>query len=69
MSSRVEIDYTNWRGERSKRIVQPIAIVFGNTEWHKEDQWLLEALIFKDSKPHIRKFAVKDIHSWVPLKE
>ena len=39
----VTIDYTNWRGERSKRRVIPLAISFENNEWHPDTQWLLMA--------------------------
>lgn len=62
--SRVVIDYTNWRGERSKRTIEPFSIRFGSTEWHKEDQWLLMAWTDKGR----REFAMKDIHSWKEVK-
>ena len=58
----VTIDYTNYRGERSTRKIVPKNIWFGKTEWHPEEQWLLDAIdIEKDA---IRNFAMKDIHSW-----
>jgi predicted DNA-binding transcriptional regulator YafY len=59
---RVLIDYTNYRGERSVRKIVPGQLYFGHNEFHKEDQWLLDALdVEKDA---LRTFAMKDIHSW-----
>lgn len=61
-SDYVEIDYTNWRGERAKRIIRPLQIWFGSTEWHPEPQWFLSA--FDLAKANSRDFAMKDIHGW-----
>jgi predicted DNA-binding transcriptional regulator YafY len=60
----VRIDYTNWRGERSIRTVVPIDIVFESNEFHPNPQWLLLAMDV--DKNVVRKFAMADIHSWVP---
>lgn len=54
--------YTNWRGETAERHIIPIRIWFGSTQWHKEEQWLLNAEDL-DKKQH-RDFAIKDIHGW-----
>jgi predicted DNA-binding transcriptional regulator YafY len=61
----VVIDYTNWRGERSKRRIRPHQIVFENNEWHPETQWLLEAADLE--KGEMRTFALANIHSWQPV--
>lgn len=58
----VIIDYTNWRGERSERTIEPKMVEFAATEWHPEPQWLLLAWDF--GKREYRQFAMKDIHSW-----
>lgn len=58
----VEIVYTNWKGITSTRHIIPIEIFFGSTEWHKEEQWLLNA--FDVDKQANRAFALKDIKSW-----
>lgn len=58
----VEIDYTNWKGVRAKRLIVPIRIYWGATEYHKEMQHLLVALDLE--KQAERTFAMKDIHSW-----
>ncbi len=60
----VVIDYTNWRGERSKRRIHPVTLTFGSNEWHKDLQWLLTA--YDVDKEAVREFAMKDIHSWEP---
>lgn len=58
----VSILYTNWRGEKAERVIVPISIWFGATEWHPEQQWLLKALdVEKDAE---RDFAMRDIEAW-----
>lgn len=63
----VVIDYTNHRGERSKRWIRPIGIMFGASEWHPTQQWILRA--YDHGKAAMRSFAIKDIHSWRPVGE
>ena len=58
----VQIDYTNWRGERSVRKIHPLRLTFENNEWHPESQWLLEAVDLE--KGEVRTFALSKIHSW-----
>lgn len=58
----VVINYTNWKGVTAFRRIIPKKIFFGSTEWHKEEQWLLEA--YDVDKNADRSFAVKDIKSW-----
>ncbi len=58
----VEIDYTNWRGERGLRRIVPMSIEWANNEWHPETQWLLEALDV--DKRQSRTFALANVHSW-----
>jgi predicted DNA-binding transcriptional regulator YafY len=62
----VSIDYTNHRGERGVRKIVPVhgGIVFRSSEWHREPQWLLDALDI--DKDEIRCFAIASIHSWTP---
>ncbi len=60
----VEIDYTNWRGERSKRRIVPMRLLWENSEWHPETQWVLYALDVE--KQEGRSFALASIHSWAP---
>lgn len=58
----VTIVYTNYRGETAERKIIPKKIWFGATEWHPEEQWLLEALDV--AKNEDRHFAIKDIKNW-----
>lgn len=60
--TRVTIDYTNWKGKRGKRVIDPISIWFGKTLWHTENQWLLHAVDVASGKR--KDFAMKDIHKW-----
>lgn len=59
----VKIKYTNYRGEISYRTIVPKTIWFGHTEWHSDEQWLLEAEDLE--KKAIRHFALKDIQKWL----
>jgi predicted DNA-binding transcriptional regulator YafY len=61
----VEIDYTNWRGERGKRWIVPNRIAFESSQWHPEAQWVLHA--YDVEKNAERSFAMKDIHDWTPV--
>jgi predicted DNA-binding transcriptional regulator YafY len=63
-STAVIIDYTNHRGQRSMRIINPKTIVWKSSDWHSEPQWILDAWDY--DKVADREFAMKDIHSWKP---
>lgn len=67
MMTLVEIDYTNYRGERSKRKVRPIRICFCVSQWHEGEQWIMTAIDV--AKLVVREFAMKDVHSWQPVTE
>ncbi len=58
----VKILYTNWKGITSYRNIIPKSIEFKSTEWHKEEQWILNA--FDVDKSADRGFAIKDIKEW-----
>lgn len=61
-NKKVTILYTNWKGETRYRKIIPISIEFKSTEWHKQEQWILNAIdVDKDAK---RAFAIKDIKEW-----
>jgi hypothetical protein len=58
----VRILYTNYRGETAIRQIVPQRVWFGATEWHTDEQWLLDAIdVEKDA---VRAFAMKDIRAW-----
>jgi hypothetical protein len=58
----VRILYTNWKGQVSWRRILPTGLMFGSTEWHPAEQWLLEAVDLDKDAP--RTFAIKDIVRW-----
>jgi predicted DNA-binding transcriptional regulator YafY len=59
MTEPLIFQYKNYRGEVTTRIVTPISVRFGLTEWHPEPQWLL--LAFDHEKQAEREFAMKDM--------
>lgn len=58
----VNINYTNYRGIRSSRVVVPTQVWFGSTVYHDDEQWLLDA--YDVGKKQDRTFAINDVHSW-----
>ena len=58
----VEIDYTNWRGERSIRHIWPMQLFYGINKYHSGPQWFVMAVDLE--KRAVRVFAMKLIHSW-----
>ena len=58
----VKILYTNWKGITSYRNIIPKSVEFKSTDWHKEEQWILNA--FDLDKNADRGFALKDIKEW-----
>jgi len=58
----VKILYTNWKGITSYRNIIPKSVEFKSTEWHKDEQWILNA--FDVDKNANRGFALKDIKEW-----
>lgn len=60
----VRILYTNYKNETGYRMIVPEKIWFGATEWHPENQWLLDAHDLE--KNAVRNFAMKDIAEWLP---
>lgn len=64
LAAQVYIDYTNYRGERSVRLIQPLpdGLFFGSNKYHPEKQWLLRAVDVK--KKALRTFALGSLHGW-----
>ena len=58
----VNVVYSNYRGETAIRKIIPKRIWFGRTEWHPENQWILD--IFDIDKKAERSYAMKDIKAW-----
>ncbi len=58
----ITILYKNWKGEIGYRRILPQGIRFASSEFHPEEQWLLDA--FDLDKQAQRAFAVRDILEW-----
>lgn len=55
----IKITYTNYKNETADRVIEPINIWFGSTEWHPKEQWLLKARdVARDAE---RDFALVNI--------
>lgn len=62
---KVIIDYTNHRGERGFRKIQPDRIEYTHSDWHGPGkQWILFAVDLE--KRVLREFSMREIHSWKP---
>lgn len=59
---KVTIRYTNYRGETADRTIIPKRLRFASSEWHPEEQWLLDA--YDIDREAERSFAIKDIINW-----
>lgn len=55
----ITFDYVNWKGEKAHRRAIVKGFYYGNTEYHPEAQWLLEA--YDLDKDEDRVFAMKDM--------
>ena len=53
------VEYTNYRGETARRIIIPIRMWWGSTEWHPQEQWMLTA--WDVEKEARRDFAWQDM--------
>lgn len=50
--------YRNHEGKVEWRIILPIEVWYGSTEWHKSEQWFLKA--YDPKKGALRDFALSD---------
>lgn len=62
----IQVRYTNYRGQTEIRTIIPLRFCFGSTEYHPEEQWLLE--VWDVQKNALRTYALKDIHQWLLSK-
>ncbi len=61
----VAIVYTNYKGVKAARVINPVKLWYGKTEYHPVRQWLLEA--WDVEKKAKRNFATCHIESWRPV--
>lgn len=64
----VDIEYTNHRGERLTRRIEPVTgqMVFNYNDYHSTPCWLLTALDISGDGT-LKTFAMKQIHSWIEM--
>ncbi|MGL4352747.1 MAG: hypothetical protein ACRCTP_02180 [Aeromonas popoffii] len=55
----MKVIYTNWKGKTRERTIIPTAVFFGETPYHPETQWLVEAVDTEDHE--VKMFAMKDM--------
>lgn len=58
----VEIEYTNWKGERSTRLIYVYQFYWGVSEYHPTPGYLIHGWDLE--KQATRTFSMKGIHSW-----
>lgn len=63
MPERAWIDYTNYRGQRGWREIEPVRIWYGATEQHPEPGWRLQARAV-DRGGAVRDFEMAAILGW-----
>lgn len=67
LSNPIEIRYKNWKGKISNRIIIPIKLRYGESEFHKGNQWILKA--WDVNKSADREFAINDILEYISHEE
>lgn len=58
-----QVKYKNWKGEIGIRHIIPLEILYGSTEYHKEEQWLMKA--WDLDKKDYRTYALRDVLEWI----
>lgn len=61
------VSYKNYRGEISNRKIIPLRIFFGKTEYHPQEQYLLE--VWDLDKEDFRTYSLADIESWIKFPQ
>ena len=54
----IEVVYSNHREEKMERIITPLKVYWGHTEWHPQDQWLMD--VYDHDRSALRTYALKD---------
>ena len=67
LSNPMSFIYKNWKGETSVRTVRPVEIWYGESDFHKGNQWFMKAwdLLKLDD----RDFAIMDIIKYIKVEE
>ena len=62
-SKSIKVKYKNWKSEISIRTIIPVSIYYGYTDFHKENQWLMD--VFDVDKDALRTYAMMDIIEFI----
>lgn len=63
MDKSIKVKYKNWKDEVGIRTIIPQNIFFGHTDFHKEDQWLLDVWDVEKDAPRV--YALMDIVEFI----
>jgi len=63
----IKVKYKNWKGEISIRTIVPVFIYYSHTDFHKEDQWLMD--VWDVDKDAERTYAMQDIIEFIKDSE
>jgi len=59
----LKVKYKNWKGEVGIRTIIPLKVLYGHTDFHKTDQWLMEVWDIDKDAP--RTYAMLDIVEFI----
>ena len=59
----IKVKYKNWQGKVGVRTIIPEKLWYGSTNYHKEDQWLLD--VWDCDKEELRTYAMQDIIEFI----
>lgn len=59
----IKVQYTNYKGETAIRTIIPLKFWFGKTEYHPQEQWLLD--VWDLERNALRVYTLKDINKWI----
>ena len=59
----LKVKYKNWKGEIGTRSIIPARVYYGHTDYHKEDQWLMDVWDVDKGAP--RTYAMMDIIEFI----
>jgi len=59
----IKVKYKNYKNEISIRTIIPLRVHYGNTQFHPENQWLLE--VWDVDKDASRTYAMQDIIEFI----
>ena len=63
LNTPLKVKYKNWQGEIGIRTIIPEKVWYGSTEYHKEDQWLMD--VWDVDKDTERTYAMMDIIEFI----